>query len=582
MENIFTVNIIGSTDLDLERPMKTVVVRLSIVDYNTRELLRKSRKDENNANICVISAHEETEFIPPFCTKPVKIDNLLYLSPLWDDSFIFNEPITSILKENVYFFFEILDLSVPLNEHQITPIAWAFLRPKANEKDDNIGHPCVLQLHEYPRGFKTSLVGSKVPVADLLVTRRKIPATLTIEIDRSEGQHQYEFTGRPMHFFQTEVGKMDINKLTGKDIAPDVEERVEGEEVQGKRKRKVHVVRSANKLCKVPTILARQIPMPNLGVHTLTFNRNGDLLVAAVREDSGYSIYYYELENYSLIRKFSAHQEIIYELQFSFDDGLMLSASGDGMVKVWRGDGSGRYKNLLRGSKPVYSAKFHPQDDRLIFTSYENEILLWDRPHEQVLGRLTGNGERVNSLVLDPKGKFMYAGSSNGVITVFNTDLTEAGIDGISRRSIVKEDEIKGVSITSLSMEKSEYSVLVHTQDNMLRLFEAKVMIPSQRYAGAQCQKYQMRSCLSPDGKFVLAGSEDGTAVLWSSQHGTVIAVPEWKFRYEYPLTALAWNRVENMIAFSSFGDGQPILIFKHPDRGTYADEEKEEEDSSD
>jgi hypothetical protein len=44
-----------------------------------------------------------------------------------------------------------------------------------------------------------------------------------------------------------------------------------------------------------------------------------------------------------------------------------------------------------------------------------------------------------------------------------------------------------------------------------------------------------------------------------------LVAVKEWNCKFDHPVTAVAWNRVEKMVAFSSFRDAQPRLAFHDP-----------------
>ena len=170
------------------------------------------------------------------------------------------------------------------------------------------------------------------------------------------------------------------------------------------------------------------------------------------------------------------------------------------------------------------------------------------------------------SLVFSPDGNSLYAGDSAGIINVVNTNISQNGIDDIRRRLIVREPELVRCGITHLSMERSNYLLLVQSKDSMLRVFETKVMVPSQRYSGIICKKFRMNSTFSPDGQYILAGSEDGSVNLWTVRKAEPVSVNEWSCKFDQPVTAVAWNRVENMVAFSSFGESQPILVFYDPD----------------
>lgn len=579
MENqIFTINIVGATDIYPNEPLDHVVVRISIVDQSTGNVIKKSLITENENEIprkCM-SPYETTEYISPVCTKTVSIDNVKRLAPYWDDSFIFNESVTTILKENIVVYFEIIDLDVPKDKHHQTPIAWAFLKPLASNGTYNIDHPCKLHLHYYPKNFNPQLQGTFVPVSKLLNNPSKFLAYLSVEIKTSETHELYDVTGRPKHFFHREVGSESIETLVYHEES--AEEEIEKAEAEAPQ-----IIRPANKNCKVPRLLKAQFPVGENGAHALCFNNNGDILVAAVKTGATYSIQFFsvnDIENsLALIR--NAHHDIIYELTFSSDDKYLMSASADGDVKVWHGNGDSQQPvNTLPHPCNVYTAKFHPQDSRLVATGARDSLVrLWDRTKNSCTAELRGNVGTINSLVFSPDGKSMYAGDSTGIITVFNTDVTVEGTDGVSRKSVVKEDEIKNVPIVHLSMERSNFSLLVYTKDSMLRVFETKVMVPSQRYSGVVCNKFMMSGVFSPDCQYILAGSEDGTAKVWTVRKAELIPTAEWNFQFTTPLTAVAWNRVENMVAFSSFGPRMPIIVFCDPSPLPVVIEESDEVD---
>lgn len=562
-QEIFTIKVQGTTDLDVTSPMNSVICRISIVNIQTSELLTKY-----DSNRHCVSAFETTEYISPVSTKPVSIKDLSDLSPSWNESFIFNEPLVSLLSSDVLIFFEIIDTYIHQNRHGVTPIAWAFLRLK-NEEMEHYNHPVVLQLHSYPTPhFDVNIKGAKLPVASLLSGRTKTASRLTVEVRTAEMTNDEEVTNRAFHFFQKEISRESYTKLIDRheDESEGGEQGSEAENLPKKKKRKK--LRPANRNCTIPRHLAAQIPAGERGALALKFSMNGDILAAAIQNGVDYCIQLYNTsscDKYAVIR---AHVDIIYELTFSPDDRYLMSVSADGMAKVWKTEGENqRAKSTLAHPNYVYSGQFHPQNDKLVVTAgFDGIVRLWDRPKGKILRSLTGHKTRVNSITFSPDGKNLYCGDADGIISVWATDLTQDGIDGLQNIRFIKEGEFSNISITHLEMGKSNFSLLVHTQDNIVRIFETKVMVPSQRYTGITCKKFQMMSTFSPDGKYILAGSEDGTVMLWTVRKGEPLPVEEWNAKFDHPVTAVAWNRVENMIAFSSFGDAQPILIYTDPD----------------
>ena len=577
-DRIFTIEIIGCTELNLKEPLNSVVVRVSIVHEDTGKLLRKKEEQTEDGpketRFC-FSPYEETEFIPPVATKAVTIEDIPNLRPKWQDSFLFNCLSDTILREPVIIFFEIIDMEIKKGRNSFFPVAWAFLRPKWTDGIENIDRTCKLQLHSYPKGFNTTIVNGKVPVATLLQKRKKIPSVLVIEIKNTNWVQPYDFTSRPTAYYQKEITQDDIQSL--------LEKHEEKPHVEIQERTIPKTVRPANKNCLVPRQLVAQIPVGQYGAYTMNFNNNGDLLVAAIRERASFALQFFSIQDFS--KSFAsienAHKDVIYEIVFSPDDQLMMTASGDRDVKIWAGNGESQTpKYTLPHPCHVYSAKFHPNDQRLIATGGSDGIIrFWDGPTQKVLRECVGNEGTINSIVFSPDGNTLYAGDSAGIINVINTNISQNGIDDIVRKQVVREPELAKCGITHLSMERSNYLLLVQSKDSMLRVFETKVMVPSQRYTGIICTDTMLQSCFSPDCEYIASGSQDGTARCWTVRKAESIPTPEWSFKFDGPLTAVAWNRVENMIAFSSFASKMPIIVFQDP--SPLQNESEDDEDAN-
>ena len=581
-DRIFTIEINGCTEIDMKGPAENLAVRISIVDQRSGSLLKKKLETDDDGNRFTrhcFSLNESTDFIPPVSTKFISIEKLWKLRPTWQESFLFNCLTDHILQTNVVIYFEIIDMTILPKENTFRPIAWAFLRPKTEGGIENIDRTCKLQLHQYPKKFNTTIVNGHVPVSDLLEKRKKMPSVLVIEIKNANWIQPYDFSSRPTAYYQREIVTDNIDTTERSPQVVIDESHLENEPIETKRTK----IRPANKNCLVPRLLAAQIPVGSYGAYTLSFNKNGDKLVAALKTRSGFAIQFFSVNDFSKslsVIKY-AHRDVIYELTFSEDDTYLMSASGDRDVKIWAGDGSEtRPKFTLPHPCHVYTAKFHPNDCRLIATGGSDGIVrFWDGPTQKLLRECIGNEGTVNSLVFSPDGNTLYAGDSCGVITIFNTNISQNGIDDIVRKQIIKEPELVKCGITHLSMERSNYLLLVQSKDSMLRVFETKVMVPSQRYSGIVCTDTMLQSCFSPDCEYILSGSQDGTAKCWTVRKAQVIPTPEWSFKFEGPLTAVAWNRVENMVAFSSFSSKMPIIVFEDPTPLPPMQEEEDQEE---
>jgi jouberin len=115
--------------------------------------------------------------------------------------------------------------------------------------------------------------------------------------------------------------------------------------------------------------------------------------------------------------------------------------------------------------------------------SIDKLIRLWDRLSEVVVREPPGHEARVNSVVSAPDGKTLFSGDADGVRVLWAIDLAERGIDGFTRAKMVRKEEIAEVPITHLEIGRSNVSLILHTRNNLVKVFETKVMIPAQRHS---------------------------------------------------------------------------------------------------
>ena len=94
------------------------------------------------------------------------------------------------------------------------------------------------------------------------------------------------------------------------------------------------------------------------------------------------------------------------------------------------------------------------------------------------------------------------------------------------------------------------------------------------QFTGVHAGEAPVKCCFSPDGRYVLAGSDDGRACLWktpnviskidttTAQQISEADAPCWNLTFSGPVGAVDWSRTEHLIAIGAFGPQNPVVMF--------------------
>lgn len=181
-----------------------------------------------------------------------------------------------------------------------------------------------------------------------------------------------------------------------------------------------------------------------------------------------------------------------------------------------------------------------------------------------------------NTLVADDLGR-VYIGDSLGTVhiweIVYDTDFKISKIKSVSHKKL-EGDEINCITLDPLDKQK----LLVHSRDNSIRLVnpfakQGKLSIEIE-YKGIKCNKTNIKSVISPDGQYVLSGSEEGIPKLWHLLTGFPIERNQnLETKFIDFVSDVSWNNYFNVIAFSGFSQEYPILLFYYEKSETQIEE---------
>ena len=149
--------------------------------------------------------------------------------------------------------------------------------------------------------------------------------------------------------------------------------------------------------------------MVGKGAWCLRFSCDGKFLaVANPCPPRGSSVRVYAVETGVLESDLQGHKGPVYALDWQRSNRL-LSASGDGTVRIWRSKHPRTEEAILHHPTYVYAARFHPNAaDTIATAGYDQVVRIWQRCGPDrfiILHELVNHKSYVNCLEFDIDGQ---------------------------------------------------------------------------------------------------------------------------------------------------------------------------------
>ena len=165
----------------------------------------------------------------------------------------------------------------------------------------------------------------------------------------------------------------------------------------------------------MPDQVAARLPSGSGGCLTLQFSRGGLYLAAAINDHGRFPIRLFQIAGIgnvgvsaaTLFGELPGHANVVYDLCWSANDTMLLSASSDCTACLWDLN-TPALAPALKLQHPcfVYAARLHPAKStpRTANTgAFDGIVRLWSLETQQCV-ELAGHQGPVNAIELDPSG----------------------------------------------------------------------------------------------------------------------------------------------------------------------------------
>lgn len=233
------------------------------------------------------------------------------------------------------------------------------------------------------------------------------------------------------------------------------------------------------------------------------------------------------------VREYHGHTSTILDLSWS-KNNFLLSSSMDKTVRLWH---ISRNENLctFKHTDFVPSIQFHPKDDRFFLAgSLDTKLRLWSIPDKSVAfwNQLP---DMITAVSFTPDGKTCIAGTLSGLCMFYETEglkfQTQMHVKS-TRGANAKGSKITGIQATHWppGNDRGEIKLLISSNDSRIRLYNFRDKSLEMKFRGHENNCSQIRASFADDTGFIICGSEDRKAYIWST------SAPEGEKRNQRPM----------------------------------------------
>ena len=109
------------------------------------------------------------------------------------------------------------------------------------------------------------------------------------------------------------------------------------------------------------------------------------------------------------------HEEEVWAAAIARDGGLVVTGSGEGAVRVWRGPGGALVHEFRSDEEDPEAGPVALSPDAKLVAANMGTVRVWETGSGKLVAKLPAKAE-MSCLAFSPDGKLLAAGSEDGVV----------------------------------------------------------------------------------------------------------------------------------------------------------------------
>ena len=259
---------------------------------------------------------------------------------------------------------------------------------------------------------------------------------------------------------------------------------------------------------KGATFKHTQFNQPFDPVSSMTYSPDGSLLATG---DGGGRIVVWRMADQKPILTFKGSTSWLMAIAFTYD-GQQLASEDSSSLHLWD-VASGQFIKTLNGhSSLIWILESSPNENLLVSGSIDGNLVVWDLAKHESLHRLIGHTQQINAATFSPDGKQIVSASVDKTLRMWSTQTGE----------MLKNWPCE-VEPQCVSFSPDGKYLVIGKGDGTISVWNLQT---EQIELTLQAHQSQVASlAFSPCGNYFASGSLDATTKLWNAKTGQLLRI---------------------------------------------------------